>query len=139
MAEVWTAQLHIVGGEATEEAPEIAYAERLDDAGRTVRLYLLAEPDRPGSEQFLADLVTDIGEEFVSGSGSLTGLIQRAIRERHLDLLDWNRNSLPRDQAIWVSLVFCFANLQTRLLLRWRDAHAPGLSSSGDVLRIGYR
>ncbi len=99
MAEVWTAQLHIVGGEATEEAPEIAYAERLDDAGRTVRLYLLAEPDRPGSEQFLADLVTDIGEEFVSGSGSLTGLIQRAIRERHLDLLDWNRNSLPRDQA----------------------------------------
>ena len=99
MAEVWTAQLHIAGGEASEDAPEIAYAERLDDAGRTARLYLLAEPDRPGSEQFIADLVTDIGEEFVASSGSLTGLIQRAIRERHLDLLDWNRNSLPRDQA----------------------------------------
>ena len=99
MAEVWTAQLHIAGGEASEDAPEIAYAERLDDAGRTARLYLLAEPDRPGSEQFIADLVTDVGEEFVAGSGSLTGLIQRAIRERHLDLLDWNRNSLPRDQA----------------------------------------
>ena len=99
MAEVWTAQLHIAGGEASEDAPEIAYAERLDDAGRTARLYLVAEPDRPGSEQFIADLVTDIGEEFVAGSGSLTGLIQRAIRERHLDLLDWNRNSLPRDQA----------------------------------------
>ena len=60
MAEVWTAQLHIAGGEASEDAPEIAYAERLDDAGRTARLYLLAEPDRPGSEQFIAAFDTRV-------------------------------------------------------------------------------
>ncbi|HJN92324.1 MAG TPA: hypothetical protein QGF05_06320 [Dehalococcoidia bacterium] len=99
MSEVWTAQLHIADGKASEDAPEIAYAERRDERGRIARLYLLAEPDRPGSEQFIDELVTAIGEEFVAGAGSLTGLLQRAIRERHEDLLDWNRNSLPRDQA----------------------------------------
>ena len=99
MAEVWTAQLHIADGSSSEDAPEIAYAERLDDRGQVARLYILAEPERPGSEQFIEDLVTGLGEEFVSGTGSLTGLVQRAIRGRDDDLLDWNRESLPRDQA----------------------------------------
>jgi hypothetical protein len=99
MAEVWTAQLHIADGKASEDAPEIAYAERRDERGRVARLYLLAEPERPGSEQFIDEFVTAIGEEFVEGAGSLTGILQRAIRQRHEDLLDWNRNSLPRDQA----------------------------------------
>ena len=99
MAEVWTAQLRIADGSSSEDAPEIAYAERLDDRGQVARLYIVAEPERPGSEQFIEDLVTGLGEEFVSGTGSLTGLVQRAIRGRHDDLLDWNRESLPRDQA----------------------------------------
>ena len=98
-AENWTAQLHIVDGVASEDAPEIAYAERRDHRGRLASLYILAEPDRPGSEPFIGELVSRIGEEYLAGEGSLTGILQRVIRERHEELLDWNRTSLPRDQA----------------------------------------
>ncbi len=98
-AENWTAQLHITDGLASEDAPEIAYAERRDALGRPAALYILAEPDRPGSEPYIGDLVSRIGEDFLEGDGSLTGVLQRVIRERHAELLDWNRTSLPRDQA----------------------------------------
>ena len=98
-AENWTAQLHIADGVASEDAPEIAYAERSDDRGRSAALYILAEPDRPGSEPYIGDLVSRIGEEFLEADGSLTGSLQRVIRDRHEELLDWNRTSLPRDQA----------------------------------------
>ena len=98
-AENWTAQLHISDGLASEDAPEIAYAERPDARGRAAALYILAEPDRPGSEPYIGDLVSRIGEDFLEGEGSLTGVLQRVIRERHEELLDWNRASLPRDQA----------------------------------------
>ena len=99
MAGEWTAQLHIINGEASEDAPEIAYAERADHRGCAARLYLLAEPGRPDSERFIADLVNRIGEDFLGGEGSVTGIAQRALRNRHEELLDWNRTSLPRDQA----------------------------------------
>ena len=98
-AENWTAQLHIIDGLASEDAPEIAYAERRDAIGRPAALYILAEPDRPGSEPYIGDLVSRIGEDFLEGDGSLTGVLQRVIRERHAELLNWNRTSLPRDQA----------------------------------------
>ena len=98
-AENWTAQLHIIDGLASEDAPEIAYAERRDAIGRPAALYILAEPDRPGSEPYIGDLVSRIGEDFLEGDGSLTGVLQRVVRERHAELLDWNRTSLPRDQA----------------------------------------
>ena len=98
-AEPWTAQLHIVAGEASEEAPEIAYAERLDSRGLPARLYIVAEPDRPGSDQFIAQLVDRIGEDFKAHEGSLTGVLQRSLRQWHNELLDWNRSSIPRNQA----------------------------------------
>ena len=98
-AENWTAQLHIVGGAASEDAPEIAYATRRDHRGRSASLYILAEPDRPGSEPFIGELVSRIGEEFLEGEGSLTGTLKRVVQNRHEELLGWNRTSLPRDQA----------------------------------------
>ena len=100
-AQYWTAQLHIHAGLASEEAPEIAFAERSDEHGCLVALYLVAEPIRPGSERFLEEFVTRIGEEFLTAPGSLTGALQRAIRNRHDELRDWNRGSLPRDQACY--------------------------------------
>ena len=98
-ADNWTAQLHIADGVASEDAPEIAYAERQDHRGREAALYILAEPDRPGSEPHIGDLVSRIGEEFLDGEGSLTGMLQRVVRDRHDELLEWNRSNLPRDQA----------------------------------------
>ena len=100
-AEIWTSQLHISSGTSSEDAPEIAYAERPDYRGRATRLYLLAESARSGSDQFIGELVNRTGEGFLEGQGTLTGILQRTLRERHEELLDWNRNSLPRDQATY--------------------------------------
>lgn len=98
-AAAWTAQLHIADGAASEDAPEIAYATRPDPQGGSADLYILAEPERPGSEPFIGELVSAIGEDFLAGEGSLTGIVQRAIQDRHAELRDWNRASLPHDQA----------------------------------------
>ena len=98
-AEFWTAQLRIVKGEASEESPEIAYAERHGSGNRRDRLYILAEPARAGSERFIGEMVTRIGEEFLTAEGSLTGIMQRSLRARHTELRDWNRRSLPKDRA----------------------------------------
>ncbi len=98
-ADIWTAQLHIVEGQVSEDAPEIAYAERPGGEGRPARLYMLAEPARPGSEEFIGDLVNLVGEDFQQGEGSLTGILQRALTQRHEELLDHNRTSLPSNQA----------------------------------------
>ena len=98
-AEVWTAQLRIVKGEASEESPEIAFAERYGSGNRRDRLYIVAEPARPGSERFIGEMVTRIGEEFLTTEGSLTGTMQRILRARHAELRDWNRRSLPKDRA----------------------------------------
>ena len=98
-AEFWTAQLRIVEGEASEESPEIAFTERYDGEHRRAGLYILAEPGRPGSERFIGEMVTRIGEDFLSTEGSLTGSLQRVLRDRHAELRDWNRRNLPKDQA----------------------------------------
>ena len=98
-AEIWTAQLRIVEGEASEESPEIAFAERYDRADRRAGLYILAEPARPGSERFIGEMVTRIGEDFLTTEGSVTGTLQRVLRDRHAELRDWNRRNLPKDQA----------------------------------------
>ena len=95
----WTAQLRIADGDAGEEAPEIAYAERYDLQGRPARLFVLAEPCRPGAERFIEELVNRTGEDFLSAEGSLTGILQRVLRDRHDEVRDWNRTNLPRDQV----------------------------------------
>ena len=98
-AEYWIAQLRIADGDASEEAPEIAYAERYDLQGRPARLFVLAEPCRPGAERFIEELVNRTGEDFLSAEGSLTGILQRVLRDRHEEVRDWNRTNLPRDQV----------------------------------------
>lgn len=127
-AQYWTAQLHIHAGVASEEAPEIAFAERSDEQGRPVALYLVAEPNRPGSERFLEEFVTQIGQDFLNTPGSLTGALQRAIRNRHEELLDWNRGSLPRDQASYG--LSC-------LLTRGREVYLAQLGPSLAYVRSG--
>ncbi len=98
-AEFWTAQLRIVKGEASEESPEIAFTERYGSGNRRERLYIVAEPARPGSERFIGEMVTRIGEEFLAAEGSLTGTMQGILRARQAELRDWNRRSLPKDRA----------------------------------------
>ena len=127
-AAFWSAQLHIDAGAASEEAPEIAVAERSDARGRGVQLYLLAEPGRPGSERFIEELVTRIGEDFLAATGSITGDLQRILRDRHEDLRDWNRNNLPAEQASYGLSV---------LIVRGDEAFLGQVGPSLAIVRCG--
>ena len=98
--DVWTSQLRIAG-DAVEDAPQIAFAERRDRRGRLVRLYLLAEPVAPGAEAFIDGFVTRIGEAFDPAKRSLTGALAEAIEGRHQELREWNREHLPAQQAAY--------------------------------------
>ena len=129
-ANIWTASLHIQDGKVAEDAPEIAHAERVDGRGQLANLYILAEPDRPGSEQFIGDLVSRVGEDFLDEQGSLTGGLQRVLIATHENALDWNRTSLPRDQATYG--VSC-------LILRDQDAYLAQIGPSLVYYRQGDR
>lgn len=99
--DVWTSQLRIVSGDAVEDAPQIAFAERRDSRGRLVRLYLLAEPAAAGGEAFIDGFVTRVGEAFDPAKRSLTGALAEAIEGRHQELREWNREHLPAQQAAY--------------------------------------
>ena len=98
---VWTSHLRIAGGDAVEDAPQIAFAERRDRRARLVRLYLLAEPVAPGAEAFIDGFVTRVGEAFDPAKRSLTGALAEAIEGRHQELREWNREHLPAQQAAY--------------------------------------
>ena len=96
---VWTSQLRIAGGNAVEDAPQIAFAERRDRRGRLVRLYLMAEAASPGGDAFIDAFVARIGEAFDPARRSLTGALTDAVEGRHEELRQWNREHLPAQQA----------------------------------------
>ena len=96
---VWTSQLRIAGGNAVEDAPQIAFAERRDRRGRLVRLYLMAESVGVGGDAFIDSFVTRVGEAFNPASRSLTGALVDALEGRHEELRQWNREHLPAQQA----------------------------------------
>ena len=96
---VWTSQLRIAGGNAVEDAPQIAFAERRDRRGRLVRLYLMAEAASAGGDAFIDAFVARIGEAFDPARRSLTGALTDAVEGRHEELRQWNREHLPAQQA----------------------------------------
>lgn len=97
--EVWTSHLRIAGGNAVEEAPQLAYAERRDRRGRLIRLYLLAEAANAAGEAFVDAFVARIGETFDPTLRSLTGSLSDVLADRHEELRHWNREHLPVQQA----------------------------------------
>ena len=96
---VWTSQLRIAGGNAVEDAPQIAFAESRDRRGRLVRLYLLAEPAATGGDAFIDGFVARIGETFDPTSRSLTGALMQVLEGLHEELREWNRGHLAAQQA----------------------------------------
>lgn len=68
-------------------------------AGEPLRLYVVTEPIRPGSEQYTEQLGEAIGTLFSRYDFSITGNMTRALRAAHDHLREWNRTSMPEEQV----------------------------------------
>ena len=97
--QVWTSHLRIAGGNAVEDAPQIAFSERRDRRGRLVRIYLLAESASSAGDNFIETFVARVGEAFDPTRRSLTGSLTEALEDRHEELRHWNREHLPAQQV----------------------------------------
>ena len=97
--QVWTSHLRIAGGNAVEDAPQIAFSEQRDRRGRLVRIYLLAESASSAGDNFIETFVARVGEAFDPTRRSLTGALTEALEDRHEELRHWNREHLPAQQV----------------------------------------
>ena len=97
--QVWTSHLRIAGGNAVEDAPQIAFSERRDRRGRLVRIFLLAESASSAGDNFIETFVARVGEAFDPTRRSLTGALTEALEDRHEELRHWNREHLPAQQV----------------------------------------
>ena len=99
--EIWSSQLRIVAGRAVEEAPQIGFAEKVDQVGRLVRLSILAESVSDEAEAFMDQFVRRIGEVFDPAARSLTGALKAAVETAHEELRVWNQQRLPAEHALY--------------------------------------
>ena len=99
--EIWSSQLRIAAGRAVEEAPQVGFAEQVDQVGRLVRLSILAEPASDGADAFMDQYVRRIGELFNPAARSLTGALKAAVETVHDELRAWNQQRLPAEHAMY--------------------------------------
>ncbi|MDE2892585.1 MAG: hypothetical protein OXN86_08805 [Chloroflexota bacterium] len=99
--EIWSSQLRIAAGRAVEEAPQVGFAEQVDQLGRLVRLSILAEPASDGADAFMDQFVRRIGELFNPAGRSLTGALKAAVQTTHEELRLWNEQHLPAEHAMY--------------------------------------
>ncbi len=99
--EIWSSQLRIAAGRAVEEAPQVGFAEQVDQLGRLVRLSILAEPVSDGADAFMDQFVRRIGELFNPAGRSLTGALKAAVQTAHEELRVWNEQRLPAEHAMY--------------------------------------
>ncbi len=99
--EIWSSQLRIAAGRAVEEAPQVGFAEQVDQLGRLVRLSILAEPVSDGADAFMDQFVRRIGELFNPAARSLTGAVKAAVETAHEELRVWNEQRLPAEHAMY--------------------------------------
>lgn len=99
--EIWSSQLRIAAGRAVEEAPQVGFAEKLDQLGRLVRLSILAEPASDGADAFMDQFVRRISELFDPAARSLTGAFKAAVETAHEELRVWNQQHLPAEHAMY--------------------------------------
>lgn len=95
----WVARFVVDNGRVTEEGKRLRSFQRRRLDEPDVDLHVLHEPNSDKAEELGTEALEAIGRSFLSDRLSLTGALTRALRETHATLLDWNRRSLPRDQA----------------------------------------
>ena len=95
---IWVGRYGIVGGEVREHSPWLVERERVREDD-TVQLIVLAEPVDERSAPFCAEVAAAVAELFARESLSITGGLQRALKQAHLNLAEWNRRSLREHQV----------------------------------------
>ena len=134
--EIWSSQLRIVAGRAVEDAPQVGFAERVDQLGRMVRLSILAEPAAEGGEAFMDQFVRRIGELFDPAARSLTGALKLAVETAHEELRAWNRQHLPAEHAMYG--LSCLMQREDRVAVLGQAGPSAGLIA-GDAGLAGLR
>ncbi len=134
--EIWSSQLRIVAGRAVEDAPQVGFAERVDQLGRMVRLSILAEPAAEGAEAFMDQFVRRIGELFDPAARSLTGALKLAVEAAHEELRAWNRQHLPAEHAMYG--LSCLMQREDRVAVLGQAGPSAGLLA-GDAGLAGLR
>jgi hypothetical protein len=95
----WVARFVVDNGRVTEEGKRLRSFQRRRLDEPDVDLHVLYEPNSEKADELGTQALDAIGRSFLNDRLSLTGALTRALRETHATLLDWNRRSLPRDQA----------------------------------------
>ncbi len=134
--EIWSSQLRIMAGRAVEDAPQVGFAERVDQLGRMVRLSILAEPAADGAEAFMDQFVRRIGELFDPAARSLTGALKLAVETAHEELRAWNRQHLPAEHAMYG--LSCLMQREDRVAVLGQAGPSAGLMA-GDAGLAGLR
>ena len=134
--EIWSSQLRIMAGRAVEDAPQVGFAEHVDQLGRMVRLSILAEPAADGAEAFMDQFVRRIGELFDPSARSLTGALKFAVEAAHEELRAWNRQRLPAEHAMYG--VSCLIQREDQSAVLGQVGPSAGLLA-GDAGLAGLR
>ncbi len=134
--EIWSSQLRIMAGRAVEGAPQVGFAEHVDQLGRMVRLSILAEPAADGAEAFMDQFVRRIGELFDPAARSLTGALKFAVEAAHEELRAWNRQHLPAEHAMYG--LSCLIQREDRMVVLGQAGPSAGLMA-GDAGLAGLR
>jgi hypothetical protein len=95
----WVGRFVVDNGRVTEEGRRLRSFQRRRLDEPDVDLHVLHEPNGEKAEELGTQALDAIGRSFLNDRLSLTGALTRALRETHATLLDWNRRSVPRDQA----------------------------------------
>ena len=134
--EIWSSQLRIMAGRAVEDAPQVGFAEHVDQLGRMVRLSILAEPAADGAEAFMDQFVRRIGELFDPSARSLTGALKFAVEAAHEELRAWNRQHLPAEHAMYG--LSCLIQREDQAAVLGQAGPSAGLMA-GDAGLAGLR
>ena len=95
----WVARFVVDNGRVTEEGKRLRSFQRRRLDEPDVDLHVLHEPNSEKADELGTQALDAIGRSFLNDRLSLTGALTRALRDTHATLLDWNRRSVPRDQA----------------------------------------
>jgi DNA-binding beta-propeller fold protein YncE len=131
---IWVGRYAIVSGEVREHSPWLAERDRVREDDN-VRLLVLAEPVDERSAPFCSEVAGAVAELFARESLSLTGGLQRALRQAHANLAEWNRRSL-REHQVAVGLT-CVAVRDAEATIGQLGPGAVYVSGPEGVLRYG--
>src|SRR5215213_3019731 len=92
-------QFAIIDGEVVDRGPGAGVFHGRGPAGDRPELYIVAEGTTPAGEEFAGHIVSSLGQLWATLDLSLTGALQRLVREAQLLIRDWNHKSIAQHRV----------------------------------------